>query len=231
MSGVAISVLMSCYNSEKTVQKSIESIISQSFQDYELIIIDDGSNDGTEEILNKYEKEEKIKIFTNKKNIGLTKSLNTLIKISKGKYIARQDADDISLPQRFEKQIHYMKKHDTNIVTARSKIIGENRIIPAFSYYLPNKLVVRYKNPFIHGTLMIEKSLLVKSGGYDENFYYSQDYKLFYDLVKQGYKIPIIKEVLYELNMKNNISSKFSNQQRYYSQCARKNLSPSKLID
>ena len=107
MSGVAISVLMSCYNSEKTVQKSIESIISQSFQDYELIIIDDGSNDGTEEILNKYEKEEKIKIFTNKKNIGLTKSLNTLIKISNGKYIARQDADDISLPQRFEKQIDY----------------------------------------------------------------------------------------------------------------------------
>jgi glycosyltransferase EpsE len=231
MSGVAISVLMSCYNSEKTVQKSIESIISQSFQDYELIIIDDGSKDGTEEILNKYEKEEKIKIFTNKKNIGLTKSLNTLIKISKGKYIARQDADDISLPQRFEKQIDYMKKHETNIVTARSKIIGENRIIPAFSYYLPNKVVVRYKNPFIHGTLMIEKSLLVKSGGYDENFYYSQDYKLFYDLVKQGYKIPIIKEVLYELNMKNNISSKFSNQQRYYSQCVRKNLSPSKLND
>jgi hypothetical protein len=75
---------------------------------------------------------------------------------------------------------------------------------------------------------MIEKSLLIQMGGYDENFYFSQDYKLFYDFLMTGQRIPIIKKVLYKLNMKDNLSNKFKNEQKYYSDCVKRNILPNK---
>ena len=69
--------------------------------------------------------------------------------------------------------------------------------IPNFSYYLPKRLVIKYKNPFIHGSLIIKRTVLVNLGGYKENFYYSQDYKLFYDFINSNFKINILKEPLY----------------------------------
>ena len=96
-----VSVLMSCYNSQKTLKDSINSVLTQTYKNFEFLIIDDGSSDDTLKILQDFENiDERIKVYKNSKNIGLTKSLNILIDKSVGKYIARQDADDISKPEK-----------------------------------------------------------------------------------------------------------------------------------
>ena len=98
--------------------------------------------------------------------------------------------------------------------------------MPRFTYYLPQRMVMKYKNPFIHGTLMIKKKVLLKVGGYDERFYYSQDYKLYSDLLKQKYNYHFIKEPLYVLNLQNNISSNKRKEQKYYFDCVKKDKIP-----
>jgi len=89
---------------------------------------------------------------------------------------------------------------------------------------------MNFKNPFIHGTLMIKKNVLNKLGGYNENFYYSQDFKLFFDLIRKHYKYFYIKEPLYVLNLENNISTIKQKEQKYYFDCARKNITPNLII-
>ena len=106
-----ISVLMSVYNDEKRVSKSIESILNQTFQDFEFLILDDCSTDNTYEICNYYaKKNQKIKLMKNHQNLGLTKSLNLLISESNYELIARQDSDDESFKQRLEIQLKIMEK-------------------------------------------------------------------------------------------------------------------------
>ena len=90
---------------------------------------------------------------------------------------------------------------------------------------------MKYKNPFIHGTLVLDRSVIENIGGYDENFYFSQDYKLYKDCYEAGYNISIINKVLYELNMENNISKKNKEAQDYYFKCARESIVPNKIID
>ena len=218
---------MSCYNSQATISKSIESILSQSYEDIELLICDDGSIDDTYKTIEEYSKADKrISIFKNEKNIGLTKSLNFLINKSDGEFIARQDDDDISLEQRIEKQIKVINDLNLDFVTSRAKILGTDKLIPGISFNLPVSFVMNFKNPFIHGTLLIKKKILNDVGNYDESFYYAQDYKLFSDLVAKGYKYTTIKEPLYRLNVKDNISNNFKKEQDYYSRCVRNNSIP-----
>ena len=111
-----ISVIMPVFNGEQFLSKAIESILNQTFSDFELIIINDGSTDNTKKIIEKYKAIDKRIIVKNQNNKGLTKSLNIAISITKGEYIARHDADDISLPHRFEKQIFWLKnkKYERN---------------------------------------------------------------------------------------------------------------------
>src|SRR5688500_15226048 len=108
----AISVVMSAYNSDKYIAKAIESILNQTFKDFEFIIINDGSKDESLKIIKRYGKKDKrIVLIDNKKNLGLIKSLNKGLKIAKGKYIARMDSDDIAMPQRFKIQLDYLDKN------------------------------------------------------------------------------------------------------------------------
>ena len=106
----------------------------------------------------------------------------------------------------------------------RASVIGSSRIVPNFSYYLPLGFVLRYKNPIIHGSLIMNKDILKKINFYDEDFLYSQDYELIIRMYNEKFKIKILKDVLYELNMKNNISTLNSEQQKYYAQIARNKL-------
>ena len=222
-----ISVIMSVYNDEKNIDKSIESIMSQTYKNLELHILDDGSNDKTWKIINKYKTEyQKIFIYRNKNNLGLTKSLNYLVNQTNGEIIARHDSDDLSHPERFEKQLNIMTKYNLDFCTTRAQIIQNNKITPKFSYYIPKKIVVKYKNPFIHGTLMIKKRVIINIGMYDENFYYSQDYKLMTDLLNINSKYKILRTPYYKLNFENNISTKFKEEQKYYAFCVKKKLTP-----
>ena len=221
-----VSVIISAYNSQNTIEKSINSLLVQTYKNIEILIIDDGSNDKTLKSIMKFQNEPNIKIFENKKNIGLTKSLNKLIKISNGKYIARQDSDDISSPNRLMKQVEDIKKYDLDFSSSRGYIENTKRKIPGLSYYLPYSYLINYKNPFIHGTLLIKKAVIEEVGLYDERFYYAQDYKLMKELIDKGYKYRVIGNPLYELNMTNNISTNKKSEQKYYADCVKNNLNP-----
>ena len=220
-----ISVILSTYNNAPTVASSINSILNQTYKNFELLVIDDGSTDDTWQVLNAIT-DRRLKLFRNNKNIGLTKSLNKLISHSNGMYIARQDDDDISLPRRLEKQLSILCNSDYRICTTRAIVKNTKKTIPGISFHLPTKIIFNFKNPFIHGTMMIEKSCIDIVGGYDENFYYAQDYKLFSDLIKNKLHIHQIKEPLYILNMEGNISSEKSIEQNYYAKCVKKNIIP-----
>tara|TARA_Y100000817_G_scaffold310284_1_gene300674 strand:- start:11521 stop:12222 length:702 start_codon:yes stop_codon:yes gene_type:complete len=225
-----VSFIMSTYNSEDTVSKSIESMLNQTYQNIEILIMDDCSNDNTYEICENYSRTNKnIFLFRNNKNIGLTKSLNKLLNHSKGTYIARQDADDTSMPERIQKQFEFIESNKLDGCSARSNIIGHRRVIPGLSYFFPIKLIMKYKNPFIHGTLFIKKSVLSTLGGYDERFIFSQDYKLMSDILEKGYRVSIIKTPLYNLNFSNNISTKFKKEQQYYANCVKRKIDPIKI--
>jgi len=222
-----ISVLMSVYNDEKRVSKSIESILNQTFQDFEFLILDDCSTDNTYEICNYYaKKNQKIKLMKNHQNLGLTKSLNLLISESNYELIARQDSDDESFKQRLEIQLKIMEKHNLDACTTLATIDELKGTRPFLSHLFPKKLIIKYKNPFIHGSLLIKKRVLENVGMYDEKFKFAQDYKLMFDLIRLNHKLKIINQPLYKLNTKDNISTRNIKEQNYYANCVKKEIDP-----
>ena len=211
-----ISVIMSVYNDENNVANAIQSILDQTFDDFEFLIIDDCSTDNTYEEMTKFVNDSRVKLYVNEKNIGLTKSLNKLIEESNGKYIFRQDSDDISFKNRFDEQIKILETKDIKTCTTRAIDLNNNKIIPGLSAWIPKKITMKFKNPYIHGTLAIEKLLLNSIGNYSEDFYYSQDFRLYLDLAQKNEKIYEIKKPLYKLNTSNNISTINKDEQKYY---------------
>lgn len=195
-----ISVIMSVYNGERYLREAIESILNQTFTDFEFIIVNDGSTDSSLEIIQSYD-DERIKIINNEKNIGLTKSLNKALKVARGEYIARQDADDISLPNRFEEQIKYLERHPevallgTNIykIDENGKIIGKYIVLAK-----PSIKDLFNGNQFNHGSVMFKKEVIDELGGYNELFKYAQDYELWLRIAKH-YNIRNVTQILYKL--------------------------------
>tara|TARA_A100001015_G_scaffold317970_1_gene436383 strand:+ start:915 stop:1604 length:690 start_codon:yes stop_codon:yes gene_type:complete len=218
-----VSILISVYNSEHTIENSIDSIINQTYNNLEILILNDGSTDNTSNLLEKISlKDDRVKLFSNKENIGLTKSLNRLLKYSTNNIIARHDSDDISYPNRIESQLNFLLKNNLDVTYSRAIRNDTGNVIPRFSYYFPKKILMKYKNPYVHGTMLAKKEAIKLVGNYDEKFIYSQDYKLVNDMIKAGLKIKIIKNPLYELNMSNNISSQKKEEQEYFAKLVRK---------
>lgn len=194
-----ISIIMSVFNEERYLEESIKSILNQTYKDFEFIIVDDGSFDRTPEILKNWAKRDpRIKTITNEKNIGLTKSLNKAIKMAQGQYIARQDADDISLPQRLEKQIEFLENHPeikilgtfAYLIAQKAEILGKE-IVPV-SFQAIKKTLIK-KNPFIHTSVIIEKEIIDRIGEYNERFKTSQDYELWFRILRvaKGENLPL----------------------------------------
>ncbi len=179
-----VSVVMSVYNGQKFLNEAIESILSQTFKAFEFIIVDDGSTDNSLEIIKSYAKiDKRIRIIKNKKNLGLTKSLNKALSAAKAKYIARQDSDDVSLPERLEKQYCFLETHKSYGLVGTGAIIIDSKARPIKkSFIIKNnafiKLYLRLGNCFFHGSVMFRKSLFLKLRGYNEFFKRSQDYEL-----------------------------------------------------
>ena len=217
---------MSVHNAEDSISNSVKSILTQTYENFNFLVIDDFSTDNTLKILKDISKtDERLNIYTNNENMGLTKSLNKLIKFSTGKYIARQDADDLSYKTRLEEQVNFLNESNFHACTTRAlSLQNKNKKIPGLSYYLPSKISIRYKNPFIHGSLMIRRDVLSEVGCYDESFKYAQDYKLYIDLLNNGFKIKNLNKTLYLLNTKNNISEINKKEQKNFFDLAKKNL-------
>ena len=194
MEEILISVVMSVYNGEANIRETIDSILAQSFKDFEFIIINDASTDSTNQILEEYQqKDSRIVLLKNSQNLGLTKSLNKAISYAQGKYIARIDAGDISLPQRLQKQVDYMKSHpDIGLLGTAARIVSqlsEDDGIETDIIYDANHeeilRLMRRKNPFIHPTVMFKTDLFRSLGGYDESFIVLQDSELWTRMIQK----------------------------------------------
>lgn len=219
-----VSVIMPVYNAEDHIRESIESVLNQTYSNFEFIIIDDGSTDSSLEIIKQYN-DERIKVLE-QDNRGVAISLNKGISISKGTLIARQDSDDISLPNRFEKQCEFMNANpNISLLGTYSQLIDEeNNVIK--SYTAPsenNKLrdLTFKKNPFIHGSVMIRKEILKKCGLYREQFLLSQDYDLWLRISEVG-EISMLPDFLYKYRIwKNSVSSTKTALKRKFDDIAR----------
>ena len=181
-----LSVISGAYNaaSHPQFEKSIESILNQSFSDFEFIICDDGSTDNTLHLLREYEKlDGRVKIIKNESNLGLAATLNKCIEISNGEYIARHDLDDYSLKERFKKQITYLERHTstailgTGILLSNENGIWGEEIMPRI---VKNEDFL-FNNPYKHGSVMFRRSELVRAGGYRvaKETLRNEDYELF----------------------------------------------------
>ncbi len=201
MKNPKVTVLMSVYNGEKYLNEAIDSILEQTFKDFEFFIINDGSVDRTADILKSY-KDPRIKIINNKNNIGLTKSLNKGLKIAKGEYIARMDADDVSMPNRLIKQVDFLDRNlDVAIVGTNYFRINEKGDIVQEINRKRKDIDIKNNlskgNQLGHGTLMFRKDCVEKIGFYRATFKYSQDYDLVLRF-SDKYKLANIPELLYK---------------------------------
>ena len=193
-----ISVVMPVYNAEKYVREAIESILNQTFENFEFIIIDDGSIDGSAEIVKSY-KDPRV-IVIQQENKGNPVARNAGNGIAEGKYIASMDADDISHPNRLSKQFDYMENHKTCVALATDGIIIDeqgNRICSSKNTLTEEELRKQLpeRNPFTHGSMMIRKDVLSMCGGYKE-LRNGSDILLWIDLQKHG-ELHILDESLY----------------------------------
>ncbi|MBI2596890.1 glycosyltransferase [Candidatus Daviesbacteria bacterium] len=183
-----ITVLMPAYNMELHIDQAIESILDQTFHNFELIIIDDASSDKTRNIIKAYmKKDARIKMIINKKNLKLAGSLNEGIEKAKTQIIARMDPDDISDPERLITQFKFLKEHprvaivgtNIQIINNEGKIISK-REYPTTSAEL-KKIMFRY-SPFAHPAIMFRKNIFEEFGGYDETMKVCEDIDLWFKI-------------------------------------------------
>ncbi|MDX8361114.1 MULTISPECIES: glycosyltransferase family A protein [Bacillaceae] len=190
---------MSCYNAAEIIGRTIESISSQQFQDYELIIVDDYSTDNTvEAIEEKITLDPRMTLIKNTENIGLTKSLIKAVRLSHGEYIARIDAGDLMHPERLRKQKEILDEHDKvglvtsycNIIKMKDGIMIEqyNKVLEAENI----KKSMALGNRIEHCTTMFRRSIYDEVGGYNKKYYTSQDYDLWVKMLHTSslYVIP-----------------------------------------
>jgi glycosyltransferase EpsE len=198
---VKVSIIMGIYNCEKTLGEAIDSILSQTYDNWELIMCDDGSTDKTYQIaLNYSARDKRIKVIKNKKNMGLARTLNNCLAISTGEYIMRHDGDDIMVKDRIEKQVKFMKEYDCDACGSGAYLFDENgvwgiRRLPA----LPNEKCMIMGSPFIHPTVIMKKESLLRVGGYSDNKLTRQrleDYDLWIKFFENHFVLRNIQEPL-----------------------------------
>lgn len=195
-----ISVILPVYNSQKYIEQSINSILNQTYKNFELIIINDGSTDNSETIIKNISDSRIVYVY--QKNQGLANTLNNGLKIAKGDFIARQDHDDISYAARFEKQIDYFIKHPkcgllgtwASVVDETGKKINHYHQHPTSNFDL--KLFLLFDNPFVHTSVMFKKEIVTNCGKYNELLNgLVQDFEYWFRISKT-YQVANLPEVL-----------------------------------
>ena len=202
MSKPRVSVLIGIYNCASTLQEALESLYSQTFQDFEIILCDDGSVDNTYEVaLINQRKYDNIVLLRNEMNLGLNATLNKCLAKAQGEYLARMDGDDISLPTRFEKQVQFLDSHSEYAVVSTPMIYfdenGEYRrgkgkgIIKAHDFI--------NGSPICHAPSMIRTKVMKAVGGYsvNEKLLRVEDYHLWFKMFAAGHKLFMMNECLY----------------------------------
>lgn len=186
-----LTVLMPVYNSGKYLAEAVESVLDQSFKDFEFLIINDGSTDGSLGILKEYAKKDKRIKIINQENKGLIQSLNKGLEIAQGEYIARMDADDVALPERLTRQYTFLKKNPDHVVVGGSfiSIDSSGKRLGQHHCFI-NNLTIRHALPLEgcipHPTAMYLKTVARKAGAYRQEYFPAEDYDLWRRLSNLG---------------------------------------------
>ncbi|MBI3090376.1 MAG: glycosyltransferase family 2 protein [Candidatus Tectomicrobia bacterium] len=194
-----VTVLMCVYNGEAHLAAAIESVLAQTWREFEFLIINDASTDGSRQVCASYH-DPRIRLIDNERNLGLTRSLNRGLALAMGTYLARLDADDVSAPQRLERQISYFQAHPrcALLFTGFRKSTGYLGIPPADA--VEQRWRMLFDNPMGHSTVMFRREVILNAlGGYDESFPVAQDYALWTRALERGLVIGALPEVLVHL--------------------------------
>lgn len=222
----AISILMAVFNApEEYLDAAIDSILQQSWWDFELIIVDDGSDNITGNRLRMWaDRDRRIRLHKFPTNVGLTKSLNAGLKLARGAFLARHDADDISGPQRLEAQIEFLSLHpevdavgtDAVLIDVDGNRVGDLKVDPGLKG-------LSRRNLLVHGSMLFRRHVFDSLGGYDERMRLSQDYELYLRMLRlHGMQIGVLSEAHYSLRQHpGSLSSRRMFRQLYYSVMAK----------
>lgn len=202
-----ISVLMPVYNAEKYLQEAVDSILNQTFTDFEFLITDDGSIDNSLKILRKYAQQDPRIILITQANMGYTKSLNNMLRKAKGKYIARMDADDIALPKRFALQVNFLENNPDYVAVGSRVLLIDPEGLPImpFSQQTHHEEIDRGHlagkgGMIVHPAVMIRREALIEINGYRQELEPAEDLDLFLRLAEVG-RIANIPETLFQYRM------------------------------
>ena len=218
MSTPKVTVLMAVHNGERYLRRAIDSILCQTFSDFEFLIVNDGSSDGSGDILASYH-DPRIRVIENASNIGLTRSLNAGLAAAQGELIARQDADDVSHFNRLYKQVQFMERHpEVAVVGTAGRFIDDKgrprRSIAQIT--CTSAIAIRwqllFEGPFAHSSVMFRKAVVwVSLGGYDERYRISQDFELWSRLGAHEYAMSNLPERLVDLRLHaGSVSSRYT---------------------
>ena len=192
-----VSIIMPVYNEEASIKKAIKTVIDQTYKKFELIVIDDGSTDGTSNIVKTLQKlDERIIYLRNEENRGTTYSLNRGLRKASGEYIARIDGDDWYHPRKLELQVKFLERRsEYGIVGTFYILVDESgRAVKVRLPVTHSEIMKRmaYRNAFAHSSIMVRRSVLDMVGYYDERYEYAQDYDLYFRIleVSKGYNLP-----------------------------------------
>jgi glycosyltransferase involved in cell wall biosynthesis len=196
-----ISVVMSVYNGEAFLDAAVRSILSQTFGDFEFIVIDDGSTDRSAEIVSGY-KDPRI-LLVRQENRGVAAALNRGLELAKEEYVARQDADDISHPERFARQVRFLDAHPEIAVLGTGSLLidPQGRPFSSFRTFTRHERLVaellRGSCPLMHGSVMARREALLAVGGYKPIFSHAQDVELWLRMSAQ-YRLGNLRDILYQ---------------------------------
>lgn len=204
-----VSVIMGAYNCEKYIDRAIQSIVNQTYSNWELIICDDCSKDNTYSILDNYsQKDSRIKVLKNETNMKLAYTLNKCLSVAKGEYVARMDADDISLPERLRIQTDFLNRNsEYSLVSCRSMVFDESGdlYIRGKEWEPTCKSMIK-GSPFMHPTIVMRREVYDTLQGYtvSKRTERGQDLDLWYRFFEKGYKGYILNDVLYKYHESQN---------------------------
>lgn len=198
-----VSVIMGIYNCADTLADAVESVLNQTYRDFELILCNDGSTDNTLEIAKRYAEldPEHVVLIENEKNMGLNYTLNHCLRVARGRYIARMDGDDRSLPHRFQAEVDFLDSHpEFAFVSANLEIFDDNGVWGRTHFPdAPQPVDLVTKRCFSHSACMVRKSVFDEVGGYSEGklLMRVEDSHLWYKIYAAGYRGANLQEILY----------------------------------
>lgn len=208
-----ITVLMTTFNGNKFLKECMDSVLNQSFEDFEFLIVDDCSADGSKDLIKSY-KDGRIRLIENKENLGQVKSLNIGLEYARGEYVARMDQDDIMIKNRLKRQLDFLdRRKDISVVGTWGELIDENGrvfekyICPVRNAEMIGNILCGW-NSLMHMSVIFKKDAVINAGKYNELFPFAEDYDLWTRLLLKGHKLANIPEFLIKCRFHKETSSK-----------------------